>query len=108
MVRQVKAIRAASASGPIRLCGLSNNLAALLRGVDPGNFRIVSENGEPLPGNRVRVVTLAALDYLEGKQIVSHYPGDVEMPGCGNEIRNIAGGLAAALDENGHHIARVT
>src|SRR5215471_17922581 len=62
----------------------------------PWYFRIVGKNGKPMFGHGLRIVALAVLDHFQRKQVIGHHPGHFRMPSGGNEVGDIAGGLAAA------------
>src|SRR5579859_545548 len=92
---------------PAKLCGFEGDLVLGSVNVSPGNFGIVGKNREPFFGNCACVIALAILQHLEWKKIIGHGPDRVEVPGGGNQIRNIAGGPSRAAKEYAPHVARV-
>src|SRR5262249_27154498 len=90
------------------LLSFDGNLFIDLLQMDPRNRGIVGEDREPLLRNGPRVIALATLDGLQGKQVVSHHPCDVEVPRRGDEIRDVTRRFAAAAQKNSHHVARVS
>ena len=67
----------------------------------------MSEEGQPFLGNCLGVVALFVGDGFEGKQIEGHTPGQVEVPGGGDEVGNVACGFSCAVEHYGLHVARV-
>ena len=65
----------------------------------PREVRVMSEDGQPLLGDRLRVIALAAVDGLQRKEVECHHPREVKVC-CGrNQVGDIAGGLSAALED---------
>src|SRR5262249_213743 len=90
--------RSGSPEGQPVLCSLD---------IRPGNLRIVGEDREPLLRDGPGVVAFAVFQYLKRKKIVGHCPHGIEVPGGGNEVRNVTSRLAATAEEDRPHVSRV-
>ena len=77
---------------------LNRNLPIDFFQIGPGNIGIVSKNREPVFGDGLGIVFFAVLNGFQWKQIVCHDPGYVEMPGGGDQVRDITGSAPAAAD----------
>src|SRR6266851_433781 len=75
--------------------------------MSPWNFWVVCEHGQPFFWNGARIITLAAFDGFEGIEIEGHHPVQIDVRTGGNQVGNVAGGLASALDDYGLHVAGV-
>src|SRR5579884_361017 len=72
--------------------------------VSPWNFRIMGEKSQPILRNGLGIVALPVFQDFQRIQVISHGPGDIQMPSGGNQVRNVAGGLAGAANKNGPHV----
>src|SRR5215467_3255783 len=68
------------------LIGFDCDFAVDVFQVSPGDFGVEGEDGQPILRQGFFVILLAVLDCFQREKIVSHDPGDIEVPGCGNQI----------------------
>src|SRR5579862_3812278 len=76
--------------------------------ISPRNLGIVGEDGEPLLRNCMRIILLAAFDGIKREQIERHHPSQVEMGRGGNQVRDVAGGLVGATNDDRLHVASMS
>ena len=65
----------------------------------------MGEHSQPSLRDGARVIPLAAGDGFDRIEIEGHHPVQVEMGAGGDQVGDIAGALASALNEHGLHVA---
>src|SRR5689334_25360477 len=76
--------------------------------ISPRHIGIMGKHGEPLLWNSASIVSFAIFQHFHREKIVGHGPDRIEMPGGGNQIRDVAGSFAAAANKDSPHVACVS
>lgn len=60
----------------------------------------MGEDREPAFGDGIAIVAIALVDAVDGGEVVSHYPGRVQVGRGRNEVANIGGLFVLAFDDD--------